>query len=77
MDGLIVEKYAMSFFSVRSQALAMIGNNHDQRIVIQLAGPKRRHQFPDRSICCHDGRIVRTWRRSPGIIQVDPQEKGP
>ena len=38
MDGFIVEKDSVGLFAMRAQALAVIGSNHDQRVVVQLAG---------------------------------------
>ena len=64
MDGFIVEKYAVGLFSMRAQALAMIGNNHDQRIVVQLAGAQRRDQFSYRCIGGGDRGIVGSGGRS-------------
>ena len=46
MDGLIVEKDSVGFFAMLAQALAMIGSNHDQRVVVQLLVRSDAISFP-------------------------------
>ena len=60
---------------MRAQAFAMIGGNHDQRIVVQLAGSQRRDQFPNRCVSRSYRSIVGSLRRGAGIIQMHPQEE--
>ena len=77
MDGFIVEKDSVGFLSMRAQAFAVIGGDHDQRIVIQLAGSQGSNKISDCCICRGYRGIVGSAGRSLGVIQVHPQKEWP
>ena len=65
----------MRLFSMRAQALPMIGCDYDQRIVVQLAGTECRDQL---ACCCIGGShrgIVGGVGRGLRIIEMYPEEK--
>ena len=76
MDGFVVEKDAVGVFAVGAEALAMVGGDHEERVVVELKGFERGDEFADGGVGGRHRAVIGSWGCGLRVGQMDPEKNG-
>ena len=76
VNRLVIEKNAVTLFSMRAQALAMVGDDHNPSICVELLRLQCRQQFSNRGVGGGNSGVV-CGMGGARIVDVHPEKEGP